>query len=69
MAYVWILGRCFACGNVFQFNAEKVPSLSVSGVREPICSRCVPIINEERAKLGNELIVPLPGAYEPERIE
>ena len=68
MAYVWVLGSCIACGGLFQFNADKVPSALINGVREPICSKCVPRINKLRAEQGNEPIVPLPGAYEPEKI-
>jgi len=68
MAYVWILGRCYACTRLFQFNAALVPSLLVEGVREPICERCIPRINEKRREIGNEPIVPLPGAYDPEEI-
>lgn len=60
------MGPCLACGRVFSFNPDLVPSSSaVTGKREPICAACVERINPLRVKNGLAPIVPLPGAYEP----
>jgi len=66
MGYMTAIGACYACKRVFSFNAERVPSIIVDGVREPICRCCVARANVKRKEIGNEPIVILPGAYEPE---
>jgi hypothetical protein len=68
MAYMAVTGPCIACGRIFTFSPSKVPSVRVEGEREPICERCVPRFNEVRAEQGLPLIVPLPGAYEPDEV-
>jgi hypothetical protein len=57
---------CFGCGQVFSFNPDLVPSIDYEGAKRPICQECVDRINPVRIKMGNPLIVPLPGAYDPE---
>ena len=64
--YAIVMGSCYGCGSIFTFNPNKVPSVIVKGVREPICQSCVDRANPERIKNGLEPIVPLPGAYDPE---
>lgn len=64
--YMIVMGPCIGCGNVFTYSAERVPSITVKGVREPVCQTCVDIANPERIKNGLPPIVPLPGAYEPD---
>ena len=66
MGYMTAIGACYGCKRVFSFNAERVPSIIVDGVREPICRFCVARANVKRKEIGNEPIVILPGAYEPE---
>ena len=67
MGYVFALGRCISCGRHFTFHPERVPSLVVNGVREPVCRACVERVNPIRRANGLPEIVPLPGAYAPGR--
>lgn len=65
MGYVFVLAPCIGCGKPFGFHPDKVPSLLINGVREPVCQACVNRANPLRKANGLPLIVPLPGAYEP----
>jgi len=65
MGYVFILGNCVCCGSPFTFNPLRVPSVRVSGVREPICRTCVERANPLREAKGLEPIRILEDAYEP----
>jgi hypothetical protein len=65
---MYVLGECIGCHRVFTFNADRVPSLTVNGTREPICIDCVHRVNPRRVANGLAPIVPLPGAYEPEEV-
>lgn len=56
---------CYACGLLFSFDPDRVPSLVVDGRREPLCMDCVARANELRRESGEALIYPLPGAYGP----
>lgn len=66
MAYMHVLGECVGCRRMFSFNADLVPSITIDGVRQPICRACVDRVNPKRKANGLEPITPLPGAYEPE---
>ena len=67
--YTWVLGPCWSCGNVFSFNADKVPSVrNERGVREPVCANCMKRANALREAAGLEPHPILPGAYEPEEV-
>ena len=66
MGYEIAMGPCVVCGNLFAFNAERVPSIEVQGAKRPICQSCVDEANPIREENGLPPIVPLPGAYEPE---
>lgn len=68
MSYMYVLGPCFSCGEMFTFNADKVPSIVVKGEREPICQSCVIKANPERVRRGLAPITVLPGAYQPEEV-
>jgi hypothetical protein len=68
MGYMYVIGNCFGCGNRFTFNADKVPSIPINGVREPVCANCVERANLMREANGLDPIVVLPGAYEPEEV-
>lgn len=57
------MSACIGCGQVFSYNPVRVPSLMVKGTREPICQRCVDVVNPQRVKNGLEPIVPHPEAY------
>ncbi len=65
MGYYFATGHCYACGRLFTFNPELVPSVRVQGVREPVCLPCVTAANPHREANGLDPIHPLPGAYEP----
>lgn len=65
MGYYLCTGVCFGCGQLFNFNPHRVPSIPIKGVREPICLDCVERVNPRRKALGLQPIVPLPGAYDP----
>lgn len=68
MSYMSVIGPCFGCGQVFEFNADRVPSIPIDGVREPICRTCVERANPMRAANGLPPIVVLPGAYEAQEV-
>ena len=65
MGYIWAIGDCFRCHQTFSFNPDKVPSIRINGIREPICEDCIIQVNPLRKARGLAEIVPLPGAYEP----
>jgi len=46
-----------------------VPSLTIRGVREPFCKRCVEEANPKRIANGLEAVEILDGAYEPMKEE
>jgi hypothetical protein len=58
-------GYCAGCGRIFSFNPTHVPSVRISGEREPICRACVDYVNPMRIANGLEPIVPHPEAYKP----
>ena len=68
MSYMWVTGPCAACGRLFDFNADKVPSVRVNGKREPVCEDCMTTVNAKRQAMGLEPFPILPGAYEPEEV-
>ena len=65
LGYLFMLAPCVSCNKPFGFNPDKVPSLLIAGVREPVCEECVNRANPLRKANGLPPIVPLPGAYEP----
>ena len=62
--FVMAMGTCLGCRSPFSFNPHKVPSHRVNGVREPVCHRCMAIVNEKRKGLGLEPFAIDPEAYE-----
>lgn len=65
--YMICSGACIACGIVFSFNPNRVPSSSaITGEREPICRTCMDRINDARVAQGLAPFEILPGAYEAE---
>lgn len=64
MSYVFIVGTCVGCGKMFSFHPNKVPSISITGVKEPICEDCVKRVNPIREAKGLSLITYSKDAYE-----
>ena len=65
MGYVYMTSQCFSCKQLFDYNPHRVPSLTIRGVREPFCKRCVEEANPKRIANGLEAVEILDGAYEP----
>lgn len=63
MGYISVVGTCYSCGKPFSFHPNKVPSLVINGVREPICKDCVNKANPIRIKNGLQPITYEPDAY------
>ena len=68
MGYMTAMGGCYGCKQLFSFNPERVPSITVNGSKEPICAECVKRVNPLRAANGLPPIVPLPGAYQAQEV-
>lgn len=68
MGYMTVIGHCFACGILFSFNAEHVPSIRIDGERQPLCRDCVGRANHLRKGQGLPPIHILPDAYEPQEV-
>ena len=68
MGYAMGHGPCINCGNVFSYNPVHVPSITVRGVKEPICKDCITVENSRRIN-DPALDLPVfdihPDAYEP----
>jgi len=64
MGYALAMSPCFCCKRVFGYNPNHVPSLRVSGVRQPICKPCIEQANPLRKQRGLPELVPHPNAYE-----
>ena len=66
MGYAFCTTACFCCRRNFSYNPLRVPSFhDPRSGREPICLRCVEMVNPDRIKRGLKPIVPLPEAYDP----
>jgi hypothetical protein len=46
------------------FNPNKVPSVRINGVKQPLCKACVDKVNAKRALIGMPPFKIEPGAYE-----
>lgn len=68
MGYMQVFGDCWCCKRPFFFNPNRVPSIVVEGVREPVCQDCVERVNPQREAKGLPPLVPLAGAYDPEEV-
>lgn len=69
MGYMFVIGNCIACGIMFSFNADHVPSVSIDGIREPICKDCVARINVIREGENLQPVWVHPEAYEPQEVQ
>jgi hypothetical protein len=63
--YVVCFAPCLVCKQVFGFNPNAVPSLTVDGERQPICLQCMTAGNARRVAMGLEPHPIRPDAYEP----
>ncbi len=63
----WVMayGGCFSCQKPFSFNPNKVPSIRMNGVKEPVCGDCMTLVNNQRVAIGQEPHFIHPDAYEP----
>ena len=63
----WVMAYsgCFCCKQPFSYNPNKVPSIRVNGVKEPVCISCMYLVNEKRAAAGLSLHPIDPEAYNP----
>jgi len=69
MALMYVHGFSVACRKPLSFNADRVPSIRVEGVREPLCEGCFHKWNKiHRTDKGLELIPLNPDAYEPQEV-
>ena len=79
MAYMYVVGFCIACGQLFYFNPDRVPSIRArreggrlindpAAEREPICRNCFDGQNVIRKQRGEAEVKMLPGAYDPEEV-
>ena len=68
MAYMSALSACVACRGIFSYNPERVPSVRVHGIREPICRACMEAANAVRRTRRLAPITALPGAYDAEEV-
>lgn len=64
MGYISAMGPCYTCRDLFMFNPERVPSVVINGVREPVCEACMTKANAIRKAKGLPLLEILPGAYD-----
>jgi len=64
MGYALVTGTCCCCGGVFSFNPVRVPSATVRGTREPICSTCIVQVNQKRKEAGLATWPVYPDSYE-----
>jgi hypothetical protein len=66
MAYISVIGFCFLCRALFQFNPLHVPSYFARGERQPICMACMEALNRERQARGLDAFDIHPDAYKGE---
>ena len=66
MAFTYLHGDCANCRHPISYNADRVPSLSLDGVRRAICAVCFAEWNRiHRTSKGLEPVRLHPDAYEP----
>ena len=64
--YVLVFGACCACGQRIHFNPDRVPSLRIDGVRQPLCFGCAERWNAiHRTAKGLPPVPIAEDAYEP----
>jgi hypothetical protein len=59
-----VVGQCFGCFQLFEFDPEKVPCVTIQKKRNPVCVECVVFqLNPRRKEKGLPPIEILHGAY------
>lgn len=64
--FAFAVTACIGCNRLFSCNPALVPSVSLDGMRQPVCRSCVDRLNRNRARHHLQKIEPAPGAYEEE---
>jgi hypothetical protein len=64
MGFVLASALCANCRQPFTFNPMLVPSVVITGRREPLCFPCVTWANTERQKRGLATFTVFPHAYD-----
>jgi hypothetical protein len=64
-AWVAVVGPCWICRSMTQFNPSYCPSVRVHGTKQPICADCMTEINARRRAEGLAPHPVHPDAYEP----
>lgn len=62
MGFMWVIGLCVGCRQIFGFNPLRVPSIVVKDQREPLCRTCAERWNELHPENARDIY---PDAYEP----
>lgn len=65
MGYAMCHAYCIGCRRLISFNPIRVPSITVNGVKEPLCECCVAILNTRRIDAGLKPVTIAADAYEP----
>ncbi len=66
MAFMYCHSDCANCRHPISYNADRVPSLSLSGVRHAICAVCFAEWNRiHRTSKGLDPVRLHPDAYKP----
>lgn len=72
MGYMIIRGPCYVCKQIFEYNAESVPSMTPPGrtfaEREPVCEACMAKINTKREEMGLPPVAIRRDAYEAQEV-
>ena len=65
--HMFMVASCCSCRAVVFCNPERVPSLVIEGVREPLCRSCFDLWNDiHRTSKGLEPVALDPAAYDAE---
>ena len=69
MGFMLLHAFCAGCQMAMTCNAERVPSITVEGTREPVCASCIRKMQARQREAGEEVWPdPHPDAYEPQEV-
>ncbi len=67
---MFVVSGCIGCKKIITYNPDKVPSLRINGVREPLCIDCFNKWNmHHRLEKGLEPVNIHPLAYTPMKVD